>query len=603
MKNDITICFKNIKENMQTVNDIEKALYHKMDFETFKDTYIERGNKLREIFKSNQKDLDTILNLLDFELTKDIADKLYDGYRSLLQGEIKDSTLVLTIVDKLIPFYESINDYTKLIHLYSDKAVEISTFFITNSESIETFKECTYKILSLKKYYEELGLEERKIFYYAYYNLMSYLPSNDEKCYDDILLLYKEAKEFYNSASVLKMQDQDLAREEFSLLNRILLHSFMYFLDDGLSSQIEYIDIIDEIKNTFEDERDRDLANAIFTYLNDQMNDLELIYYLKNYYLYYYEELLNITYKEDRDFVYLHNQNVIDAACLLLDFVKHSYVRDIEKEDVGMFILTHSAKLVKRVPKDIYFRVYEHAASCQIVKRAISFLKDMDIKEKMFDDVLLERQEFNYVHSKMVEKISLLILDKMYDNRLDIVRQMISNIFHDYNDLRGFVGRAARLHDVGKSLMSGIINQQIRKLASEEYDQILHHPTAYNKLASEDKDLVYYKDIINGHHKNYDGKGGYPLDFDNTKSKYRLIIDLIKIADSIDAGTDVYGRCYREAKTLDTVLEELKNSAGTIYNPDIVKFIVNDEVLIKEIANLLYEVRMIERYKIYTQGV
>ena len=79
--------------------------------------------------------------------------------------------------------------------------------------------------------------------------------------------------------------------------------------------------------------------------------------------------------------------------------------------------------------------------------------------------------------------------------------------------------------------------------------------------------------------------------------------DLIKIADSIDAGTDVYGRCYREAKTLDTVLEELKKMAGTIYNPDIVNFIVNDEGLIKEIANLLYEVRMIERYKIYTQGV
>ena len=50
-------------------------------------------------------------------------------------------------------------------------------------------------------------------------------------------------------------------------------------------------------------------------------------------------------------------------------------------------------------------------------------------------------------------------------------------------------------------------------------------------------------------------------------------------------------------------LSELKKMAGTIYNPDIVNFIVNDEGLIKEIANLLYEVRMIERYKIYTQGV
>ena len=46
-----------------------------------------------------------------------------------------------------------------------------------------------------------------------------------------------------------------------------------------------------------------------------------------------------------------------------------------------------------------------------------------------------------------------------------------------------------------------------------------------------------YIDVILGHHKTYDGKGGYPADFDNTASSKRILIDLITIADCTDAAT------------------------------------------------------------------
>ena len=39
--------------------------------------------------------------------------------------------------------------------------------------------------------------------------------------------------------------------------------------------------------------------------------------------------------------------------------------------------------------------------------------------------------------------------------------------------------------------------------------------------------LKYYHDTTLGHHKWYNGKGGYPNDFDNTKSPYRFMIDII----------------------------------------------------------------------------
>ena len=60
-----------------------------------------------------------------------------------------------------------------------------------------------------------------------------------------------------------------------------------------------------------------------------------------------------------------------------------------------------------------------------------------------------------------------------------------------------------------------------------------------------------------GHHKTYDGKGGYPLEFDNLNSKYKSAIDLISISDSIDAATDVLGRNYANGKNFYSLLDEL----------------------------------------------
>ena len=82
-----------------------------------------------------------------------------------------------------------------------------------------------------------------------------------------------------------------------------------------------------------------------------------------------------------------------------------------------------------------------------------------------------------------------------------------------------------------------------------------------------------------GHHKWYDGKMGYPMDFDNTKSKYKIAIDIISIADSIDAATDILGRNYTLGKDFDSLLKELEDGAGVRYNPNIVKLISMDEVL------------------------
>ena len=129
------------------------------------------------------------------------------------------------------------------------------------------------------------------------------------------------------------------------------------------------------------------------------------------------------------------------------------------------------------------------------------------------------------------------------------------------------------LHDIGKCLITDVINQQWRRLCGEEQDLIRLHPDKGLMLVNEDRDFAPYFDVIVGHHKFFDGKGGYPVAFDNAKSPIKIIIDIITVADSIDAGTDIYCRNYARAKSFQELLQELNAQAGSRYHPGIVKLL------------------------------
>ena len=109
--------------------------------------------------------------------------------------------------------------------------------------------------------------------------------------------------------------------------------------------------------------------------------------------------------------------------------------------------------------------------------------------------------------------------------------------------------------------------------------------------------------MIIGHHKFYDGSAGYPAEFDNTQSEYRVIIDIITICDCIDAATDYLGRNYKNAKTFDEVLRELIAGKRVRYNPDLVELIENSETVQNEIRELVEKSRSELMYHAYIDGV
>lgn len=154
-----------------------------------------------------------------------------------------------------------------------------------------------------------------------------------------------------------------------------------------------------------------------------------------------------------------------------------------------------------------------------------------------------------------------------------------------------WVGMAASYHDLGKIGISPIFNDDFRRLTEREFKLSRMHPELAVKYLEADSLFYQFKDVALGHHKWYNGKGGYPSSFDNTKSPWRSFIDLVTICDCIDAATDNINRNYRKSKTLKEVLEEFKRDAGKIYNPVMVNALSGDEELCRQIEDIITKQR------------
>ncbi|MBR1932053.1 MAG: HD domain-containing protein [Lachnospiraceae bacterium] len=231
------------------------------------------------------------------------------------------------------------------------------------------------------------------------------------------------------------------------------------------------------------------------------------------------------------------------------------------------------------------------------------FLNGVGAKEDFLFKMLICRQPITYIHSLMVSKIAILIAQELLEvNPEQLIGacgiEHVEELLARRAEVLSYIGHCGILHDVGKCGIAEVINQQRRKLSREEFDIIKNHPQKGVALLNKDEAFAPYYDVILGHHKYYDGKGGYPAEFDNTKSPIRGVIDLISIADCVDAATDVFGRNYTAGKTFEELLGELIKGAGTRYNPVIVDCIAASSSLQSKLSSLTAD----GRSKIYYQA-
>lgn len=125
---------------------------------------------------------------------------------------------------------------------------------------------------------------------------------------------------------------------------------------------------------------------------------------------------------------------------------------------------------------------------------------------------------------------------------------------------------AAMLHDIGKIGIRDEVLNKVGKLTSEEYGEMMHHPTIGADIIKKVDLFGDISEIIRYHHERYDGKG-YPKGLSGNAVPIESY--MLAIADSYDAMTT--DRTYREALTKDEALEQIKLNAGSQFHPEIAK--------------------------------
>ena len=123
---------------------------------------------------------------------------------------------------------------------------------------------------------------------------------------------------------------------------------------------------------------------------------------------------------------------------------------------------------------------------------------------------------------------------------------------------------AGLVHDIGKIGVSEDVLLKNGQLTDDEYEAIQKHPEIGARIL---KDIPQMEDVLGGvlhHHEKFDGSG-YPHGLQG--KAIPVIARMIAIADTFDAMSS--SRTYRKAMTRDSVLKEMKEVAGSQFDPQL----------------------------------
>ncbi len=127
------------------------------------------------------------------------------------------------------------------------------------------------------------------------------------------------------------------------------------------------------------------------------------------------------------------------------------------------------------------------------------------------------------------------------------------------------VEQVAVLHDIGKVGIPDSILLKRGPLSDAEWQLMRQHPAVGERVVANTESLAHLAPAIRAEHERYDG-GGYPDG---------LVADAIPIASRITLACDAYhamtsDRPYRRALTREQALVELRDNAGSQFDPDVV---------------------------------
>jgi len=149
-----------------------------------------------------------------------------------------------------------------------------------------------------------------------------------------------------------------------------------------------------------------------------------------------------------------------------------------------------------------------------------------------------------------------------------------------HDELETFVYEACLLHNVG-SLAFGNFTRHIgRSRFEEEEDMARCHVYAGARLLNQSPSTQPYVQVALGHHRFFDGKGGYPEEYKREEDPNVMLTDLVSTAVHLVRLID--DRLTAPDEALSPALEKLASESGTRLDPQWCRLLTDMEPQLRE---------------------
>lgn len=609
---EITACMQALLDNEADECKWNDKLLQQSDFDGFKELVIQRSQVIRRYFEENEKLIGKLKKYGEMPMDHDVAEGLFEASRRIiLQGRM-DPVLVTIVTKPIVDYYISKGEEERAICavlFYNSCCQDYFSRVDHRIHKEELVNYYQWVVDRAGKYCSYTDIRARRNIIAAYTNYIFLLCMSDDPAdYEKIMELLQSLQDMWTSEEVQALDGNNPSVKLYFTTQLYYLlcemNDYCRSMDDGIRNSV-----VASMKRFCAANRDDENWQKTVKFLNIQIENHER-HRKSDDATEQWGKLLDefetpdwIGNEERAQEIFQLASDTILWAMAAVDRSKN--MTEQEKEKYTTDILHKYERFLINLPY-AHWGSYVNDVFKQILVKSLPNVKSMRHKEQIFDQLLIRRQPSTYLHTRMVEEISETIAREIIHTEPELFLTLpyyrtVEEVVADTDRLLDIIARGARLHDAGKSSIASVIMQQSRRLTDDEIMLIRSHPEIGYRLFEGTEEFDVYADIIRGHHKTYDGKGGYPADFNNTASPYRVLIDLITISDSTDAATDILGRNYAQGKDFTRLLQELKEGAGSKYNPDIVRIMAASPSLIAELTELTGSRRLIYSYEAYSQ--
>lgn len=617
----ISQIFSSLRENYKRYSEYNDSIY----VPTFRYDWAEmlrrRAEYQTEMYNKNQNYINTILDYFkqDIELPKAAYDTLFHNTHKLYRLKTEDTFLLNEFLNILLPYYEtkakdnerlllcyvmagycefaisridhdverskrSLGYYMKVIDMYETKAhfrSPVAPFFVLCAYCNAMISFTMRKDISIAEGYEirkrmDVFYQKNRANFDKIPNLRNYYVwiSNLFDLKAPIISILQGNTDTVLFETLYKNYKQCL-----QTIPRKTFHEFM---------NLNYSDmLIDQwfIKSTL-GEVD---ANKAFLDSYERITSN-----LKG------EEVIDFT-RRDRDIQYFYNTVATSIGILeLTDFSereKHDYLIDY-LQLLSKYLSLHPRSTRISLRSDIERHIMTHPC----VKRYLTTEEQI----RYLKEIMVNEQPQTFAHVTMVSNFCDVLLAAVIDHKPDLLKDVPGcstriEVWKHEKELKELMHNGAIFHDLGKCIIPFVVNNSFRRLTDTEFQLIRKHPEFAVTFLRLNPVLEEYQDLALGHHKWYNGKGGYPDTFDNLSSPYKILIDILTLCDCTDTATDNFGRNYIDTKKFRQVLEEFDKDAGVRYNPNLVQLIHDQPSLYNKLTEIVDNQRMEAYYDIYRQ--